>query len=72
MAGISEVVFRANVMKLISFSRQVSMTLGEKWHPRLSPVITFGPRSFSLDFKNISQNYFSKVFISNHPQGVES
>ena len=50
-------------MNLISFSTQVSIILGEKSHRRFSRIITFGPFSFSLDFKNIRKK---KLFESFH------
>ena len=44
-----------------------SFTSSEKWHPKLSPIITFFPSKFCVYFKNTRVNHSRNVFDSNQP-----
>ena len=59
------------IRNLMSLLIVASMTAGEKWLPRLSPIKTFGLGYFSMNSKKHSKNQLSNVRQSDHPLVVE-
>jgi len=61
------VEFGINGTKATSLSRQLLSTFSLKWHPKLSPIITFRPCKCEMCGMKTFSNQVENVLISNQP-----